>query len=53
MKEKVKYQALNGSLNREARNLLTSHGIEPKSSGSLGSGFGFAWPMAQAIMVAG
>jgi branched-chain amino acid transport system substrate-binding protein len=36
-----------------ARDLLTSHGIDPKSSGSLGSGFGFSWPMAQALMIAG
>jgi branched-chain amino acid transport system substrate-binding protein len=35
-----------------ARQLLQSHGIDPKSSGSLGSGFGFAWPMVQALQIA-
>jgi hypothetical protein len=36
-----------------ARDLLTSHGIDPKSSGSLGSGFLFAVPMVQALQIAG
>ena len=30
-----------------------SNGIDYKSSGSLGSGFGFAWPMVQALQIAG
>jgi hypothetical protein len=35
-----------------ARELLQSHGIDPASSGSLGSGFGFAEPMVQALQIA-
>ena len=35
------------------RQLLQSHGVDPASSGSLGSGFGFAEPMVQALQIAG
>jgi hypothetical protein len=35
-----------------ARDLLISHGIDPKSSGSLGSGFLFALPMVQLLQIA-
>ena len=35
-----------------ARELLQSKGIDPKSSGSLGSGFLFGWPMVQALQIA-
>jgi ABC-type branched-subunit amino acid transport system substrate-binding protein len=35
------------------RERLTAAGIDYKSSGSLGSGFGFAWPMVQALQIAG
>jgi branched-chain amino acid transport system substrate-binding protein len=36
-----------------ARDLLTANGIDPKSSGSLGSGFFFSWAMVQALEIAG
>ena len=36
-----------------ARELLQAKGIDPKSSGSLGSGFLFAFPMTQALQIAG
>ena len=35
------------------RQLLTSKGIDYKTSGSYGSGFGFAFPMVQALQMAG
>jgi branched-chain amino acid transport system substrate-binding protein len=35
------------------RNLLTSKGIDPKSSSTLGSGISFSWTWSQALMVAG
>jgi branched-chain amino acid transport system substrate-binding protein len=36
-----------------ARELLQAKGIDPKSSGSLGSGILFAFPMVQALQIAG
>jgi branched-chain amino acid transport system substrate-binding protein len=36
-----------------ARELLLAKGIDPKSSGSLGSGLSFAFPMVQVLQIAG
>ena len=36
-----------------ARKLLLDKGIDPKSSGTLGSGFYYGWPMWQALLIAG
>jgi hypothetical protein len=35
-----------------AREQLQANGIDPKSSGSLGSGFVFGWPMVEALKIA-
>jgi branched-chain amino acid transport system substrate-binding protein len=35
------------------RGLLTAHGIDPKSSSTLGSGIGFSWAWSQALIIAG
>jgi branched-chain amino acid transport system substrate-binding protein len=36
-----------------ARDLLQSNGIDPNSSASLGTGFGYGWPMVQFLQIAG
>jgi branched-chain amino acid transport system substrate-binding protein len=36
-----------------ARELLQSAGIDPNSSGSLGTGFNYGWPMVQFLQIAG
>jgi ABC-type branched-subunit amino acid transport system substrate-binding protein len=36
-----------------ARDLLTSHGLDYRASGSFGSGLIFGWAMAQAVQIAG
>jgi branched-chain amino acid transport system substrate-binding protein len=36
-----------------ARDLLTSAGIDPNTSSSLGTGFNYGWPMVQFLQIAG
>jgi branched-chain amino acid transport system substrate-binding protein len=36
-----------------ARELLQSKGIDPNTSASLGTGFGYGWPMVQFLQIAG
>jgi len=36
-----------------ARELLQANGLDPNSSGSLGTGFNYGWPMVQILQIAG